>query len=216
MKLPVRKQPRLCKAKHWSAAIRCPGVVLLLLLSAFPLLAQQKDNDEDDEGEKAKLKVHHSLEGGLILGGQITNEVFVYKAGFSLTYAAEVQFSSRVYYGAGLGVDKFREETFYPLFASFRGMLRKKDNTPFLAAQFGYAFASNRNYGRFEGYDFDGGVVFSPGLGYRFSVGDKFSGLMGVYYKHQFAQAEYRTYDGFRFRTPLSYNLISFRVGILL
>jgi hypothetical protein len=191
-------------------------MVLLLLLSAFPLLAQQKDNDADDEGEKSKLKVHHSLEGGLTLGGQITSEVFVYKSGISLAYAAEVQFSSRVYYGAGLGLDKFREETFYPVFASFRGMLRKKDNTPFLAAQFGYAFASNRNYGRLEGYDFDGGVVFSPGLGYRFSAGDKFSGLMGVYYKHQFAQTEYRTYDGFRFRIPVSYNLISFRVGILL
>ncbi len=216
MKVPVRTPPPFRPVRRRSAAFRCGGLILLLLLSAFPLLAQEKDGDADDEGGKSKVKVHHSLEGGLVIGGQLSNEVFVYKSGISLVYAAEVEFSSRVYYGAGLGVDKFREETFYPLFASFRGMLRKKDNTPFLAAQFGYAFASNRNYGRFEGYDFDGGVVFSPGLGYRFSVGDKFSGLMGVYYKHQFAQAEYRTYDGFRFRTPLSYNLISFRVGILL
>ena len=215
MKVPVRKQPPFRQARHRPAALRCRGLVLLLLLSAFPLLAQQKDGDEDDE-EKSKLKVHHSLEGGLVIGGQLSNEVFVYKSGISLAYAAEVEFSSRVYYGAGLGVDKFREETFYPLFASFRGMLRKKDNTPFLAAQFGYAFGSDRSYGAFEGYDFRGGVMFSPGLGYRFSVGDKFSGLLGVHYKHQFAQAEYRTYDGFRFRTPLNYDLITFRVGILL
>jgi hypothetical protein len=215
MKVPVRTQPPFPPARRRSAAFRCGGLILLLL-SAFPLLAQEKDGDADDEGEKSKVKVHHSLEGGLVIGGQLSNEVFVYKSGISLVYAAEVEFSSRVYYGAGLGVDKFREETFYPLFASFRGMLRKKDNTPFLAAQFGYAFGSNRDYGGFEGYDFRGGVVFSPGLGYRFSVGDKFSGLLGVHYKHQFAQAEYRTYDGFRFRTPINYDLITFRVGILL
>ncbi len=219
MKLPLPNPPALPKAVPRPTAARLTGLVLFLLLGALPLLAQKKDKDdkdEDDEGEKSGLAVHHSLEGGLAVGGQVSNEVFVLKSGLSLAYAAEVEFSSRVYYGAGLGMDRFREETFFPVFGSFRGMLRKKDNTPFLAAQFGYAFGTNRNYGRFEGYDFRGGVVFSPGVGYRFSVGDKFSGLMGVYYKHQFAQAEYRTFDGFRYRTPLNYNLVSFRVGILL
>ncbi|HEX8529285.1 MAG TPA: hypothetical protein VF646_04660 [Cytophagales bacterium] len=216
MKLPLRTPPALPKARHRPAAARLTGLVLFLLLGALPLLAQKKDKDEDDEGEKSNFVVHHSLEGGLAIGGQISNEVFVLKSGISLAYAAEVEFSSRVYYGLGLGMDKFREETFFPVFGSFRGMLRKKDNSPFLAAQFGYAFGSHRNYAAFEGYDFRGGVVFSPGLGYRFAVGDKFSGLMGVYYKHQFAQAEYRTYDGFRYRSPLNYDLVCFRVGILL
>ena len=216
MKVSLRNPPAFPKARHRPTAARLTGLVLFLLLGALPLLAQKKNKDEDDEGEKSKPAVHHSLEGGLAIGGQLSNEVFVYKSGISLTYAAEVAFSSRVYYGAGLGMDKFREETFFPLFASFRGMLRKKDNTPFLAAQFGYAFGTHRSYAGFEGYDFRGGVVFSPGIGYRFSAGGKFSGLLGVYYKHQFAQAEYRTYVGFRYRTPLNYDLVSFRVGILL
>jgi hypothetical protein len=113
-------------------------------------------------------------------------------------------------------MERFNDETFFPLFASFKGMLRKKDNTPFLAAQFGYAFGTSRNFGNYEGYDFDGGVLFSPGFGYRFSAGKKASGLMGVYYKHQFARVSYQTYDTFRYRTPLNYDLISFRVGIML
>ena len=174
MKSPVRKQPPSRKMRHWPTTALRLSLVLLLLLNTFPLLAQKKDKDEDDEEEKSKMVVHHSLEGGLVIGGQLTNEVFVYKSGISLSYATEVQFSSRVYYGAGLGVDKFREETFFPLFASFRGLLRKKDNTPFLAAQFGYAFGSHRNYGGFEGYDFRGGVMFSAGLRYRVSVANKF------------------------------------------
>ena len=216
MKLPVRNLFPFRKTSPRHPAARWSGLVLLLLLGAFPLPAQEKDKDEEDEGGKSTLKVHHSLEGGIMIGGQLSNEVFAYKSGISLVYATEVEFSSRVYYGAGLGVDKFREETFFPLFASFRGMLRKKDNTPFLAAQFGYAFGNHRSYGAFEGYDFRGGVTFSPGLGYRFSAGKKLAGLLGVYYKHQFARADYRTYDGFRFKTPLNYDLISFRVGILL
>jgi hypothetical protein len=212
---PIRKKPHCFTRTNWNGTIRFSSLLILFLLSALPLLAQKKDKDEEDEEEKSKINIYHSLEGGVTLGGQLSNEVFVYKSGLNLLYTIEAQFSSRVFYGAGLGVDKFNEETFYPLFASFRGLLRKKDNTPFLAAHFGYAFATNRNYNGFEGYDFDGGVLFSPGLGYRFSVGDKFSGLLGVYYKHQFAKSQYRTYDGFNYRTTLNYDLVSFRAGIM-
>ncbi|MBD0254707.1 MAG: hypothetical protein ICV83_03220, partial [Cytophagales bacterium] len=137
MKSRATHPPTLPKARPRPTAARLTGLLLFLLLGALPLLAQKKDKDEDDEGEKSNLVVHHSLEGGLAIGGQVSNEVFVLKSGVSLSYAAEVEFSSRVYYGAGLGMDKFREETFFPVFGSFRGMLRKKDNTPFLAAQFG-------------------------------------------------------------------------------
>jgi len=215
MKISLPPKPLFRTAPRPNGILALSGCLLLFLLSAFPLPAQEKDKDEEDEDEKSKIKIYHAVEGGLTLGGQLSNEVFVYKSGLSLLYTMEAQFSSRVHYGAGLGVDRFNEETFYPLFASFRGLLRKKDNTPFLAAHFGYAFAGNRNYGNYEGYDFDGGVLFSPGLGYRFAVGDAFSGLIGVHYKHQFARASYRTSDGFRYRTLLNYDLISFRVGIL-
>ncbi len=64
------------------------GMLLFLFLSS-PLLAQKKDKDkkEKDEEEKEEasgIRLHHLLEGGLTLGGQLSSEVFVYKSGISL------------------------------------------------------------------------------------------------------------------------------------
>ena len=190
---------------------------LLFLISFFGFLprslwAQEESSDEP----KSNSKLHHTLEAGLTLGGQLTNENFVYKSGVLFQYTADIQASSRVYYGVGAGLEKFNEETFIPIFASFKGMLKKKDNTPFLTAQLGYAIASNQKYSHYANYRFDGGVLFSPGLGYKFAVGDVFSLLCSINYKHQFAKVRYENYDRNIYKESLNYDLISFRIGLLL
>ncbi len=148
------------------------------------------------------------------MGGQLSNETFVYKSGIHVQYTAYRAFSSRVLYGLGIGFEQFDNERFIPLFASFQGLLKKKDHTPFLTAQLGYAVGINRGYPTYEGYQFNGGILFSPGIGYRFSMGDRMAALMGIHYKHQFARSSYETAGGHTYRTTLNYDLIAFRAGI--
>jgi hypothetical protein len=102
------------------------------------------------------------------------------------------------------------------LYASFKGLLKKKDSVPYLTAQVGYAFASNSNLYDYAGYSYRGGIVFSPGIGYKLNVKDKYSVLFSVNYKHQFAGVKYETFDKQVFRDHLNFDLLSFRVGILL
>jgi hypothetical protein len=180
---------------------------------AIPVSAQE-DEDEEDKGNKA-LPLSHSLEAGFSIGGQLSNDNFVYETVKLVQYTAYVQASTRVYYGIGMGYEKFDKETFIPLFASFKGLLKKKDSTPYLTAQLGYAFGSNSNLYNYEGYSYRGGILFSPGFGYKLSVKDKYSILFSVNYKHQFAKLRYKTLDNHIYREEINFDLLSFRVGVL-
>lgn len=189
--------------------------IFCFLCLSLPSFAQDED-DEDEEKDSKSLNLHHTVEAGFSIGGQLSNDNFVYETGRLFQYTADVQASTRVFYGLGLGIEKFDTETFIPLTASFKGLLKKKDSTPFLTAQLGYAFASNNNVNDYAGYSYQGGLLFSPGFGYKLSVKDKFSILFSVNYKHQFATLKYETFDRQVFRDNLNFDLLSFRVGILL
>jgi hypothetical protein len=183
----------------------------------IPAFAQDEDNEDEDKSKGRKsLNLHHTAEVGFSIGGQLSNDNFVYETGRLFQYTADVQVSARVYYGLGIGVEKFDTETFVPITASFKGLLKKKDSTPYLTAQLGYAFGSNSNVNDYAGYSYQGGLLFSPGFGYKLSVKDKYSILFSVNYKHQFATLKYETFDRQVFRDNLNFDLLSFRVGILL
>jgi hypothetical protein len=189
--------------------------IYCFLFLCTPVFAQDEDDEEEDK-DKNSLNLHHTAEVGFSLGGQLSNDNFVYETGRLFQYTADVQVSTRVYYGLGIGVEKFDTETFVPLTASFKGLLKKKDSTPYLTAQLGYAFASNSNTNDYAGYSYRGGLLFSPGIGYKLSVKDKYSILFSVNYKHQFAMLKYETFYKQMFRDNLNFDLLSFRVGILL
>lgn len=178
-----------------------------------PLYGQE---EEDEDKSENSLKLHHTAELGFSIGGQVSNDNFVLETGKLFQYTADLQASTRVYYGIGAGIEKFDSETFIPVFASFKGLLKKKDSTPYLTAQMGYAFASNSSLYSYDGYSYRGGILFSPGFGYKLSVKDKYSILFSVNYKHQFAKLNYETYDLHKYQDNLNFDLISFRVGILL
>ncbi len=188
----------------------------LFLFLATPAAYAQDDEKDEDDSKKRSPSLHHTLEVGYTFGGQLTNDNFIYKAGLSGQYTADFQVSTRVFYGVGVGFDKYDNERFIPLFASFKGLLSKKDNTPFLTAQLGYALGSNKNLYSYEGYSYKGGIVFSPGWGYKFSVKDKYAFLFSINYKHQFARIKYKTLDAHTYEDNINFNLLSFRVGVML
>lgn len=171
---------------------------------------EEKEKKDDDE----KITFHPEVQAGVIVGGEISDGRFIHKAGKLIELIANFRFSNRVYYGFGGGVEIFKEETFIPIYVHFKGMLNKTANTSFITAQIGYASAENKSVYSFTNYQYSGGIFFSPGWGYRLNVKDKYSLMLGINYKHQFANIKYKTGYGTEIKEVLSFNLISFRLGI--
>ncbi len=192
---------------------------LLLVLGWHPAMAQDQAEKEDkDEKKKSKKSwtLHHTLDGGYSFGIQQSNEQVITQSGLVGSYTAQLRVSNRIYYGLGFGYEQFEYETFLPIYLDFKGKLRKKDNSPYLSTQLGYAIGSNDSYLQFVDYTYRGGLFFSSGVGYKFSVKDRFSCLMSVAYKHQFAHVRYETFDGETYREELNFDLVMFRFGIIL
>lgn len=171
---------------------------------------EEKDQKEEDE----KITFHPEVQAGIIMGGEISDGRFIHKSGKLLELIANFRFSNRVYYGFGGGVEVFKEETFIPVYVHFKGMLNKTSSTSFITAQIGYAAAENKSIYSFTNYQYSGGIFFSPGWGYRLNVKDKYSLMLGINFKHQFANIKYKTDYGKEFKEVLSFNLISFRLGV--
>ncbi len=187
-------------------------LAVAMLLLCTQTLAQGKGplsiTDNDDE-----KRLEHYISTGLEVGGQIDTRDFVYKSGFNVQYSVEKAISNRLSYGLGTGYTQWQEESFVPVFALFRGLLSKKTGATFISARLGYAFGWNNNIDYFLGYDYRGGLMFSPGVGKKFVIDDKYAIMFSMNYKHQFATIEYNTLDNNSYEEQLNYDLLVFKLS---
>lgn len=186
------------------------------MLTGTAFTAQAQDKEKEKKDKKKGWSLHHTLEGGYSIGAQQANESIESLSGLIGNYTAQLQVSNRISYGLGFGYEAFESETFIPIYLDFKGKLRKKNNSPYLSTQFGYALGSNDTYLTYADYTYRGGLFFSPGIGYLFSVKGHFSCLLSASYKHQFAHVRYDTFDGEEFREELNFDMLLLRIGILL
>lgn len=88
--------------------------------------------------------------------------------------------------GLGLGVDNYslnNGESFYPLYAEFRGYLRKSIKAPYYSFSAGYGFAfSDSSDGIL---DAKGGLMLHPAIGIRLGAGPDANVLMDIGYSFQ-------------------------------
>lgn len=187
-------------------------VIVLLLVLIFPCFSQT------DTGlyQPREKYLHPELNAGFIAGGQIYNQRFVYNYGKTLQLSLNHQASEKVSFGAGLGVEKFKDETFIPVAFIFNGKLKKKNSTPFINTQFGYAFGYNQKSSNYINYNYKGGLFFSPGIGYEIAVNDKYSVRLKLNYKHQFAHISYTPYEEKVYKEQVSIHTVAFTLGLLI
>jgi hypothetical protein len=191
--------------------------IAFLILLCPDTYAFQEDPDEDEEGkEKDKIELAFHLAAGYSLGGQMFDEVIIVESGTSFEFITEVKASSRVFYGLGLGYDKLDTESFMPVFLSFKGLLNKKDNCPYMSFRMGYSFGRDKDFNAYDNYDYRGGLIFGAGIGRMFDVRDKFRIMLSISLNHQFVRIDYETYDSARFTENINYDLLTFRLGIML
>jgi len=186
-------------------------VLLILATLTFPANAQETDSVI----EERKFILHPQFSCGILAGGQISNGRFIYKTGKFISIGLNYQISNRVYYGITAGVNRLKNETFIPVTLSFVGLIKNKPVSPFITAQLGYAPGFNEKLYSFLDYKYNGGLTFSPGFGYKFSIGSRYSVMSSVNYIHQFAHVKYFGPENEIYRDENSLSLLSFSIGLL-
>lgn len=177
---------------------------ILLFIQVFPGISFS--------GDTARYQVTPEILFGLINGIEISDGRGIYKPGISFQLGADLQATQKLHFQTGFGFEKFKDEIFIPLFLGFNGMLQKDEHTPYLSIQAGYALASNKNFNSYAKYNYLGGLFFSPGFNYKFSFNGKFSLILSVAFKHQFAYIKYMNND-LKYKEDLNFNLLTFRTG---
>jgi len=166
--------------------------------------------------ESPEFEMSARLEGGLVLGGQIINDGLIYLSGSNLMYTNSIKTSGNSFLGLGAGFYNFRNETFIPFVFDFFGFTGKSKNKPFLNFQAGYSLGFSDLYKNYSDYNFKGGLCFSAGLGKCFAISNRFSALISISYRHQFAHVRY-TYSGVsEIESDLNYDMLLFTFGIMI
>jgi len=166
--------------------------------------------------EEPEFEKFARLEGGLILGGQVVNDVLVYTPGVNLNYTYSIKTGNNSCFGIGAGFSNFKDESFIPVYFDFLGLTGKNRNNSYVNFQAGYAFGSSELYKVFQEYEFKGGICFGIGLGRRFKLNDKFSAVIDLSYRHQFASVRYSLNGTREVENNLNYDMLFMNFGIML
>ena len=176
------------------------------------IYAFDKDKEKKD---RDPVKLKYSLESGYSFGGQFVNESFIFESGIAFQLETHLIAASRIYYGIGLGYEKYDTESFIPIFLSFKGLTKKKNEGPFLSFQMGYSFAWDKDFSNYENYNYIGGLLFSTGIGRMFDLMEKYSILLNFSLKHQFVRIDYETFDSNIYTETINYDMISIKIGFM-
>ncbi|UCG26992.1 MAG: hypothetical protein JSV24_08425 [Bacteroidales bacterium] len=105
-------------------------------------------------------------------------------APFSIHTIYGYQFKTRLYCGAGLGME-FLNVTYVPLFADFRYHFSSNNITPYIFIQMGYNQPLENEDNDYYDVREKGGFLLNPGLGMRFIINPRTSIVMSVSYRYQ-------------------------------
>lgn len=190
--------------------------VINLKCTAFVILLAFCQEAVSQAEDKSEIELAYHLAAGYSFGGQIVDESLLFESGISFEFITNYKASSRICYGLGLGYERYDTETFLPLFLSFTGMTKKKDEGPYLSFQMGYSFAWDKDFNSYENYNYRGGLLFSTGIGRMFEIKDKYKILINISLKHQFVRIDYQSFDSGDYTENINYDMISLKIGLLL
>lgn len=186
--------------------IRIFQIFTLLFFLAVSGFAQEKENEP--------LKIHPSFEVNYGVGGLINSENFVFKNGLGAHAIADFEFHERVFAGLGVGYEQFDNDQWVPIFFDLKAFIKKNKRSAYFTGQLGYTLMWNDDYARYNSYTYTGGIMFSPGIGYKLPLEKAGTLLFNVSYRQQYASVEYEA-AGENYTDRLSIVLLAFKIGYL-
>lgn len=169
-------------------------------------MAQQHSDD-------VLLPNYQRVSVGYMFGGQVYNQNFSYNPGVDLQGVYGLKLSKRVGAGFGIGYYALEHERFVPMFFEVQGRTRKDKHSPLLSMQMGYSHAWYNGSNDIVGFDFNGGMYFSAGLGMQFQVTHELHVLFNVAYRHQFAQIAFPTFANSNYSEEANYDMLVISLG---
>lgn len=122
------------------------------------------------------------IEIGAVRGIQLSKSFPILKSGTIANIKISKELSPFVQIGAGIGYIQLEDENFTPVYAYFKGIKKQASNSYF------YELAIGRSKGEHVGFnsslntEYKGGAYFSPGIGYQYSINEKWAISSSVNY----------------------------------
>jgi len=193
---------------------------LLLLLFPFSFIAAQEASTDKS------LKFFNKTEAGISFGiGSFKTDIAlgtqkkIRNDEIVITFQTinGVKYLNRIALGVSVGVEKWQNGLFWPIYGYLGVDLKPVDNTFFANAYLGYSIGTR--YATTNYHQGSGGFALSIGIGYKMKVAKKIKFMYEIFYKYQSVESTYTAqYDTIRpprevdYKVPLHF--AGFKLGI--
>ncbi len=168
------------------------------------------DSSEEilENGNRRKNKGHYNVLNLGLLFSQNTRSGFTVGANV-FHYVRGYQFNPHFALGGGLGLDLY-QRAYLPIFIDIRGKILNRSISLYYALNAGYTVGISKDE-QFVIRTYKGGFMFHPSIGLHFSTQKKFSFLIDVGYRQQYATTVYSNEE----EDKWIFRRISVRAGIM-
>jgi len=183
-----------------------PILVVVLLLITFTAQSANLHTASDNSVELLKSSRFQVGYLGSYYN-YINKTIFI--SGYLIQHTYCLKFSEKTGVGFGMGLNKYEQQTFAPIYIELERCLSDRF---FYNFQSGYAFGWKKNGEYFPEYSLNGGFYGGAGLGYRFRLNELFYSYLHLAYRYQHATL---TSDSFHTEV-LNFNSFAISIGIML
>lgn len=157
------------------------------------------------------------IEAGGIRGIQISKTFPVLKTGTMAQISLSKPFGQFVQAGIGIGYIQLEREDFKPLFFYIKGNKKHHENSMFFESSLGISKGTNYDFINSNNTEFNGGIYFSPGIGYQYIINSKIALTSNINYVLQKATLnQLNSFQEIFYSESLSLDLIIFKIGLTL
>ena len=164
---------------------------------------------------ETKKKLNTRIEIGIDRGIQLSKNFPILKSGEQFNLSVSKLYGSHFEAGIGVGYQNLEDEQFTPIYLLLVGK-RKVESGPYIESAIGYSYGKNSKYEHAVTSSFEGGKYFSTGIGYKFNISNQYAFLASCNYIIQHSQVKHYEGEIANYIEDLTFDLIVFKVGLLL
>lgn len=186
----------------------------LFLFLAFSFISHEAwTQNLTDVPEKKRLQINSDFQAGILMGGQVVNESFIYKPGVMGQFSLNAELSPRVQGGIGVAVISLEDETILPVYLDFKAFFGES-NSSFLGLNIGASAAWSDYYRNVSEFQYEGGLYFSPYYTFQFPISDKMNFLVSTGLVHSIGEIEFFTEFDEEYEERFAMDFLTIRAGI--
>ncbi len=160
--------------------------------------------------------IHPSIETSFFIGGILNSDNFVLRSGPAIHLEGNWLVDDHVLVGVGSGYEHFGEEQGVPVYLTTTGLLKKNKSSGYFTGKLGYTFMHSDAFARFRNHEFQGGIRYSIGTGYKIALDADHMLMFGLNFMQQFARITYTDEGTGTFEDALIYSFIGFHMRLIL